>query len=396
MHQRLKNLIISNFSLLIIVAGSLCNFMVTLFWKKHFESTFDDFTLLSTFISITISFGLLGLDQVFLRLSIQIEGKNYISKKLIRTICITGIIFPLVISVYFFTSYGLSYLLLILLALLLNITILAYNSLRLSHQFTASQIVNNGYKIIILIIVIYFFIQHDDLDFERFLFIFNVLLFIFCLVPFLNLIKSIRPYFEQDKGMNHLWLSFLLNLGVLTFIGYGDRLLIAELYGTQMMGKYFYYSTVFLFPFTLLQFYIGFKELIIFKKEVNRKMIHQKIVRISVIGLISIVLIFLTVFFINNKLITVDLKEDLWMIILLSILGISKLIYGLFSALIGAVGDSKELYRVSLYSLFLVLSSAIIIVFFPKLGIGFIIISLIIIYIIRCIYIYSKIVLKQS
>ena len=44
------------------------------------------------------------------------------------------------------------------------------------------------------------------------------------------------------------------------------------------MGNYFFYINIFLFPFMLFQNYIGFKEIIVFKKDFSQKMLNDKIV----------------------------------------------------------------------------------------------------------------------
>ena len=55
-------------------------------------------------------------------------------------------------------------------------------------------------------------------------------------------------------------------------------LFVENRFGLSEMGNYFFYINIFLFPFMLFQNYIGFKEIIVFKKDFSQKMLNDKIV----------------------------------------------------------------------------------------------------------------------
>src|SRR5690554_7527868 len=67
--NRLKTVTFSNLSLLVVVLGAVSNFVLILFLKKYLPDTFNVYSLYLTYLAIIVSFGLIGFDQVLLRLS---------------------------------------------------------------------------------------------------------------------------------------------------------------------------------------------------------------------------------------------------------------------------------------------------------------------------------------
>lgn len=389
MINKLKQIFTSNISLLIIIIGAFSSFVITLIWKSNLSDSFNSYTLLATFISICVSFGLLGMDQVFVRLSKLEDGKNLISRDIIYAIIFSNFLFAFIISSIFFYYYNFNFLSLFLIAVSLNCILFSFNCLRLRYKFIESQIIYNSHKIILFIILL--FILNKEFEFSDVLAIFSIALLLISIV-ILFFFKKWVQVVNTSMPFKGLWLAFLLNIGILTFIGYGDRLLVESLYGPDTMGKYFYYLTVFLFPLNLLQYYIGFKEVVRFKKGLSKNYLYRKLLQVTLLGIFVIIAIYIIILIDNQTYIEVDLKKDMPMIVFLSILGISKLIYGLFSAILGAMGNSGDLYKINLLSLFIILLLFSIIYFFPSLSIEFFVLLMAIIFLSRSAYIYFNLV----
>ena len=174
-------------------------------------------------------------------------------------------------------------------------------------------------------------------------------------------------------------------------LGFGERILIANELGEDVFGKYFYYSTVFLFPLTLLQQYIGFKDLVHFKEKVDKLKVITKIKKIIVLGFSIIIIIVILVLIDNGYFLEIELISDFNLIVLLSSLGITKLLYGLFSALLGARAKTTDLYVINFYS-FLIIAFFLTLIFTLGITLPLIIISLIGVFLFRSTFIYFKFV----
>src|SRR5690606_7402634 len=138
---------------------------------------------------------------------------------------------------------------------------------------------------------------------------------------------------SRTTSLFNFFLSFSLNIALLTVLSYGERILIVNELGEDVFGKYFYYSTVFLFPLTLIQHYVGFKELVFFKDRVDKVLVHQKLKQIFITGVLLVCFIFLVVWLDKGNFLAIDYKNNILFVVLLSFLGIIKLMYGVFSAL---------------------------------------------------------------
>src|SRR5690554_4004261 len=110
MINKAKEILFSNISLLIIVIGSLCSFAITLIWRNQLEDTFNLYTLIITFISICVSFGFLGMDQVLVRISKFEDNKIFIGRNVFYMLIACGLLFSVVISFIFSYLYDLSFL----------------------------------------------------------------------------------------------------------------------------------------------------------------------------------------------------------------------------------------------------------------------------------------------
>lgn len=349
-----------------------------------------------TFIGIVSSFGLIGFDQIFLRLS-KVELKQVSLKSdVLIFLGLAAFTVPLLLAYYFHTKASdLSMYQFIITGIGINIIILTYNLFRLSKQFSTSQIFKNGFKISVLIfLVIFILIFNFDISIYTLINFLTLSVLLFALSGMWFLFKNLNISYARTENLFHFFLSYCINLAIITSLSFGERLIILENISENDFGKYFYYATIFLFPLTLIQQYVGFKELVGFKLFVDQTLV-KKIQKMILLGLLLIAVIVLVAKIDNGFFLQVDFVNDFWLIVVLAILGLVKLVYGLFSALLGAVGNTKDIYLVNIFTVILMLI-CISYLFLINLNLITVTISLILIFLLRSLYIYYSYVIKSK
>lgn len=387
--NRLKSVTFSNLSLLVVVLGAVSNFVLILFLKKYLPDTFNVYSLYLTYLAIIVSFGLIGFDQVLLRLATIEHNVVVVPKDISIFILLSGLISPAVIGYYFSHHYdGLPFGLLLLSGLAINSMIMAYNVLRLKKNFVVSQLFQNGYKIAFLLFVVLLFLFYPVTT-KYIIAVSTCIVCLFSVSALYNLFKNLKISNTKTDSLFNFFLSFSLNMALLTLLSYGERILIVNELGEDTFGKYFYYATVFLFPLTLIQYYVGFKELVFFKEKRDTKMLHDKLKKIFFGGILLICCVFLVVWIDNGTFLAIDIDENLWLVILLSVLGITKLVYGLFSALLGAIAKYQDVYIINLFTAAL-MAGLLATLFYFGVTLNSVVLGLILIFTARSTYIYLK------
>lgn len=386
--QRIKKLIIDNLSLAIILLGAMSNFFLILFLKKDFPEIFTPLSLYLTYLGIIGSLGLLGFDQVYLRLSQVEELKTSISNNILMTLLGLMLIVPLGFAWYFARYEYLQFWQLYISGVAINAVMLGYNANRLQKNFSISQILKNSYKFLFLIgaWLILVFLQ-KDVEISI-LFLYASFLLLFCgILSFVSFWNTTAINQIKSIGVFLFAVSFGLNIALITLLGYGERILIADKINEATFATYFYYLTIFLFPLTLLQEYVGFKELVYFKEKVDKQKVYAKILQLIGLGILTYVAILMVVWIDNGRFLNVNLSDDYILIAWMSILGLIKLVYSLFSAILGAKGESRSINVINIFTVLL-----IVILWGSMHLIGYslngIIISLILVFLYRSIHTY--------
>lgn len=377
----------SNKSLFIIGVGAISNFLIVLLLKKFFDKEFFNYyTLYITFVGIISSFGFLGLDQVFLRVSKINNKKVLIHTDLFYILLFALIITPLGFSWYFLKTYQiLNFWIFLISGIAINAIILGFNTKRLIKEFVIAQWLKNGYRIVFLLFVLiglYF-----TLDIKYFFFFLTVTLGLFGIGSFLIVLKNVSTASKKTEHLAKYFFSFLFNIAVITFISYGERILIANVLGKETLAKYYYYSTIIIAPLMLLQQYVGFKELVNFKTHINKSLILSKLIKIVGVGILCMAIIYVALVVDNNRFFDIDFTNDQGLILLLFILALVKLSYGLFSAILGAQAKSKHIYYLNILTL-AIIGAVFLSTFILPINLNFIIFGLIITFLARTGYIY--------
>ena len=344
-----------HFSFVIIAFGSLCFFLVNFLLKDYLsQDNYGTYSIFITYISLLSSFGMLGFEQTLIRTS-KIKQKLEIEKSVILPSFISVFFVSIVGSYLIINNYeiGLDYYYLLTLSTLVILTKLVFNLSRMMSKFIFSQLSLNFWKIGLFLITLYlvfFEIKIKILD----LFQYVLILFFVSGILIFPLFKQIVVVHEKKIiELIKQSLLFFLTLFTISLISFGDRFFIENRFGLSEMGNYFFYINIFLFPFMLFQNYIGFKEIIVFKKDFSQKMLNDKIVLAQKYSLcFSIVLIISLCLIEYLNIYDLQILLNLDIIIPLIILGNIKVIYSLLSSAVGAVANDKMLIDINIKSIF--------------------------------------------
>ncbi len=344
-----------HFSFVIIAFGSLCFFLVNFLLKDYLsQDNYGTYSIFITYISLLSSFGMLGFEQTLIRTS-KIKQKLEIEKSVILPSFISVFFVSIVGSYLIINNYeiGLDYYYLLTLSTLVILTKLVFNLSRMMSKFIFSQLSLNFWKIGLFLITLYLvFFEIKIKIFDLFQYV--LILFFVSGILIFPLFKQIVVVHEKKIiALIKQSLLFFLTLFTISLISFGDRFFIENRFGLSEMGNYFFYINIFLFPFMLFQNYIGFKEIIVFKKDFSQKMLNDKIVLAQKYSLcFSIVLIISLCLIEYLNIYDLQILLNLDIIIPLIILGNIKVIYSLLSSAVGAVANDKMLIDINIKSIF--------------------------------------------
>ncbi|MDC0006874.1 hypothetical protein OAE07_02750 [Winogradskyella sp.] len=337
---------------MVMALGALSIFIANVSLKHTLSNdNYYNYSVIITILTLLTSFGALGADQVFLRLSI-VENKRKIifDKKIIYIAIVNTIIMTALAYIYFVHIIDIpqNKIIIIIICFSSIWLMLLYNVLRLASFFLVSQIVQNSWKILFGVFSILIFFNSFIYEF-----IYEVIasfLFLLVIMTLFFIKKNVQiESITLNKKSEVLSFSFHFFLALLTlsFLSQGDRILIDRMFTNVEFGNYFYLATLFLFPFSLFQSYIGFKELVYIKaNNINFKLKLRFIFKGSIIFSI---LLFCIIYTLSQfQLISVDINKDLELIFIFIIIGNIKMIYSLFSALIGAKATLIEIKRMNI------------------------------------------------
>jgi|TARA_B110000240_G_C13505993_1_gene456270 O-antigen/teichoic acid export membrane protein len=391
--NKLINLLNKHFSLLILGTASLSFFLTNIILKDYLSSeNYGLYSIFITYISLLSSFGLLGFEQVIIRTASIFSDKIIISRKLLAPIIISLLLVSILGSSLFLNNYNLlvSHTFLFFITLLVVITKLFFNLFRLLSQFTFSQLVLNFWKFGLFIVLLILIFSRNIIILEDIIMIIFIFLIMSMFMVFVLYNKvQFRPILSSNKVFSQAGL-FLLSLVTISLINFGDRFFIESRFGLQDLGDYFFFINLFLFPFTLFQSYVGFKEIVNFKLSYNQDLLAEKLKKIFKYSLIFGVFLFILSFLIDYfDVYHIKLIENSSMIILLIILGIVKMVYSLLSSAMGAICNNQMLFKINLYSIISILILCPFIYYYST-TITITILFLIVLWLIRCVIWYKQ------
>ncbi len=383
---RIKSHIIKHASIFVLGIASVSFFLLNILLKDILSpQDYGLYSILITYCSLISSFGLFGLDQVLLRTSV-IEGKEIaVDFRLISMVLFVLLFMSLisssVVSKYY--DFGISYLNLILLSSFLILIKLSYQILRLLSKFTYSQFALNIWKLGLPLLLFLSLSMGFDITLSSI----TKYLFYCCLLSlgsyflFYSKINFKKLKYTQ-KDLIKFASGFFLTLFTLSVLNFSDRFIIERKFGLEEIGNYFFYVNLFLYPFTFFSTYIGFRELVSFKKAFSIDVFNKKLVLATKLAILFGVIYLLLILSLDYlHIFDFNLDDYKLVIFLLMLWGIIKVVASLLSSAIGALTSQQDLNRINLLSIILIFSLGLVIYYCHT--IISIIISFLIVWVIR-------------
>jgi len=349
--------------LLLIIAGAGSIFLVNIVLKASLSDfQYGEYSIFITFLQVCISFGFLGLEQVFLRLSEVRDDRLLTDKKLLKITFVVGLLFSLLLSAIFskmFLKIQVATTLLILLTFSTSLMMFLYNIVRLKKQFVVAQLFNNMWKYIVLVITGILLIG-GNVNVKTLIEIFTYVSIGSATFFSIYVIKNIPFKFTNSFELSAIYkysFHFVVSMLSITFIGFFDRFYIKALFGSEAFGDYFYLATIFYFPFALLQGYVGFKELVFFKTNASLPILKRKLRTINVLSVIIAIAIYGAAYILNDLEIipAIDFTSSGSVIFILMALGVLRINYSMLSSVLGATGSIKVIRNANIQSLVFIL-----------------------------------------
>ena len=389
-----------HFSFALIILGAGCFFLSNVLFKIIFtDLEYGQYSIVITYLSVMYILGLLGLEQIFLRYSFQFKANTISTQKfqiklISWSIVLTPILGVICFQIYFSDVY-INPFLLYFSSLSMVALLFIFNSFRLNTDFIMAQFAANFWRFFLLFIAILASI-YKPLTFEE---IINAVListiFIFILT-FIYCFKKIKFVFDESVSRKDLIFTafqFFISITTFSVLIFGDRFLVEYKFSVEEFGNYFYLTNFFLAPFSIFQNYIGFKQLIFFKKEFNIHLFNTFNKKFLLLGCGLGVLLFGISYIANQfKHLNFDFDKYTNVIILLIIMGIVRLYSASINSAFEAKTNIKSLQKANLIFIFFALLIITASLFFESLEA--IVVCIILVWLLRCV-IMKKILVKQ-
>jgi len=358
---QIKNLIKEHISLFVLGIASVSFFVLNIVLKDILSpEEYGLYSMLITYCSLMSAFGLFGLDQVFLRTSLIEDKEIIVDSRLISMLLIMVLFMSIIGSTVIskFYDFGIGYFYLILLSCSMALIKLSYNISRLLSKFFLSQLTLNFWKLGLTLLILFGLFVNLNItvsSISLYLFYFS-LISLFSFIFFISKISfKVLSYSRAD--LMKLALGFFLTLFTLSILRFADRFIIERKFGLEEIGNYFFYVNLFLYPFTFFSSYIGFKELVTFKKVFSMDMLNKKIVLATKLAILFGVIYLLIILAIDSlNIYEFNLYDYKLVILLLMLWGIVKVVASLLSSGIGALTSQQDLNKINLLSIVLILS----------------------------------------
>ena len=347
----------NHLSLLVMLIGAGVQFLSSLLLYKFMDPVqYGLFGLFVTFLSIAFSFGLFGSEQTFMRLC-SIDDKRVVVSRNVAMLIILCLLFgPVVLATMASMTFlkGISVIELYLIALVAVVVMFGYNYQRMLGNFVESQLLNNFWRISILVSLLWGFFF--DVSFE-------VVYFVIALSLVISAVFFLYRAYENshvnivinDDGVGYvskLSLSFLFSMGVLTALSFFDRYLIGAKFSVKEFGEFFFLQNLFAHPFILIANYFGFKGLVEYKNKFDLRKFNKRVILLSISApIMAAVYIWFIVLMDNFRLVPFGLSDSTSIIIPLALFGCTRLVYSTLSAAMGAKGNSIDVFIVNFISI---------------------------------------------
>ena len=330
-------------SLLVIVFGAGCLFLSNIITKNIFsKEEYGKYSVIITYFSLLYLFGIFGTEQGFIRFSNRKEKGVVETHKsqIILVFCIA--LFSSIVGGVFFKLYYSDILLnnglLFISGFCIIILLFLFNTLRLNEDFALSQLISNYWRISLFALSLFYLLCNHS-GFENYITILAINIVLGTVLAFFFVFRKIKFTYSKTKiDLSSTFFHFFLAISTFTLLTFSDRFLVENKFSIEEFGNYFYLTNLFLAPYSILQNYIGFKQLVLFKNNFTVEYFNKQNRKSIIIGL------FLGAFLLGAanivsyfKILDFDFKNTIYIVLLLILTGILRL----YSASILAAFEAK-------------------------------------------------------
>lgn len=369
--------------------------------KEVFSAkNYGQYSIFVTYFSLVYLLGILGTEQGFLRFSRKLD-KNVISTQkaqfylLFSVIFLTSILSSFCFN-FFYKKVPINFYLLFFSSFSMIGLLFLFNILRLNTNFVFSQITSNFWKFVLLLVSLFFYLLHVN-NLKLLISIIACSTIVIFIIALAFIVSKIKIKYDNDIVDKDVFISaFHFSLSIIAFslLTFSDRFLIEKKFSIEEFGNYFYLTNLFLAPYSILQNYIGFKQLIVFKNDFNITYFSKVIKKSLILGLLMTAFL-CAIIFIGDyyNLIKFKFENYYFTIILLLITGVSKLYSSSVISAFEAITTIQTLRESNIYIILITLSILLVAIFATN-SIEAILTCFIFIWISRSL-IYKKLISKQ-
>ena len=388
-------------SLIIIVIGAISYLLSNIILKERLdENNYGQYSIIITYYSLVFLYGMLGFEQVFLRYTFQVKEGVLLTSKLQVAIFFTTSIITSLMAIFIFKKVyfeiQIPTILLFFSTFSMVFSMYFFNIFRINNQFVFSQLIVNFWKFFLLFFSIIFYLN-DSISFNNLILVFSSCIILVIVFVLLYYIKKIQLDFDsniKDKEMFLAWSYFFISITSFSILTFGDRFLIERKIGTEVFGNYFYLTNFFLAPFSILQNYIGFKQLIFYKTNFSPsyfRTFNRKIIFSGIMASLFLILSSLAIDYIN--ILNFKFNNFIILILLLLALGVVRLYSSAVSSAFEALTNNTTLRDYNIYSIIITIIITLFVVYFVR-SIELILFCFILMWYSRT-FIQKKLLLKQ-
>lgn len=390
MINRFKSLLKTHSSLLILILGAGCFFIANILFKTVLSDiNYGIYSLIITYFSLIYIYGILGFEQVFLRYSFIKKNETIHTPKINIVIIIfvsflTSIVYYSIFNSFYLQNYRNPLLYFASYCIIISMPI--FSILRLKGLFTKAQLLANYWKILLLLISIYFLVFKID-SITLLINVLSCLIIVCSIILIMNTVMKFKFHYTSSinkKTILQSFLFFFISITSFSIITFGDRFIIEQKNGLETVGIYFFLSNFLLAPYGILQNYIGFKQLVKYKEGINLKTLFNNIYLSILLGITLGLLLFIIIFFIEEmNVLTFKFFKYKYEITLLIILGITRLYSAVISPAFEVSTNLRMLKSFNAVLIISTISMTIILITLNSLSINTVLFTLILLWFIR-------------
>lgn len=314
------------------------------------EADYGYYALLISFMSVVASFGLGGFDQALVRTAKVLNGRLCVSRYLAVSALISAVLFSVASYAYFRVLGVGNELLALISTLAIALGLFGYGVGRLKRAFVFAQFAHGGHRILLGLGLTLLWLTGEQISVEVIEWVLcGGAVIVACVVAF-YVVKHAELDFRSDLGVAVLSFAFGYSVSMLLMnaIGFADRFLVERFFGLEVAAKFFFYANIYVFPFALLQGYVGFRELSHYKERFSLGLLHKDLLKSGVLFSLVLILCIAADFLLTKYFLQGRFEISIIERVLLACLGGARIVYGSLSAAFGAVASSRAIHRVNL------------------------------------------------